>query len=179
MYSDADTTSSSDDTWVRFALDTVIAVANLCTSTFTQYNAGTDNYRLRINNSASIPSSVRRGATIRLTRRVYYGLYLNSSDSRWYLGYCSPTCTTANPIQPIAGPFNPVVSGSGTSGIRFTYYDVNGNVIAGNTAADRQSVARVSFVLRGQSRARINVSGMGKGFYTDSLRTDVAIRNRS
>jgi hypothetical protein len=180
FYSDPDTTNSGDDTWERFALDTVIAVPGLCNATYTQpSDAGSDSYRLRVNSSGpSISSSVRKGSTIRIHRRVKYQLYQNT-DGKWYLGYCSPTCTSTNPIQPIAGPFNPVVSGSGTSGIRFTYYDVNGNVIAGNTAAERQSVARISFVLRGQSRGQINVSGMGKGYYTDSLRTEVAIRNRT
>jgi len=181
IYSDPDTTNSGDDGWERFALDTVIAENAACNATYTQpADNGTPSYRLRINSSGpSMSSSIRRGATIRLTRRVKYQLYQSGTDGRWYLGYCSPTCTTTNPIQPIAGPFNPVVSGSGTSGIRFTYFDVNGSAIAGNTAADRASVARISFVLRGQSRGQINVAGMGKGYYTDSLRTDVALRNRS
>jgi type II secretory pathway pseudopilin PulG len=181
VYSDPDTTNSGDDTWERFALDTVIAENGACNTTYTQPSDNSNaSYRLRINSSGpSMTSFVRKGSTIRFTRRVKYQVYQSGTDSRWYLGYCSPTCTSTNPIQPIAGPFNPIVSGSGTSGIRFTYYDENGNVIAGNTASERASVARISFVLRGQSRGQINVAGMGKGYYTDSLRTEVALRNRS
>jgi len=107
-------------------------------------------------------------------RRVVYQIYQNSADNRWYLGFCTPTCTTANPLQPIAGPFNAYSSGSASSGLAFTYYDVNGSV-----TTTRSAVARISFIFRGQSRAQINIPGMGKGFYTDSLRTEVALRNRT
>ncbi len=181
LYNDTDTTTSTDDGWLSFTIDTLIASPALCNSTFTQTaDNATDSYQLKVSSSGpAIPTTtVRKGATIRFARRVWYGLYQNTADNRWYLGYCSPTCTTANPAQPVAGPFNPLAIGTGTSGVRFRYFDQNGTEITGNTAADRASVALITITLRGQTRGQINVSGMGKGFYTDSLRTDVALRNR-
>jgi hypothetical protein len=177
IYSDPDTLSATDDTWQSFTVDTLIVNNALCLNTSgltVPADNSTPSYQVRVSSSGpSMTTGIRRGSTVRFMRRAYYQIYL-AADGRSYLGFCSPTCTTANPLQPIAGPFNAFVAGNATSGFAFTYYDVNGNV-----TADRTQVARISFVLRAQSRARINIPGMGKGFYTDSLRTDVAIRNRT
>jgi hypothetical protein len=40
-------------------------------------------------------------------------------------------------------------------------------------------VSRISIVLRGQTRGYLNVSGLKKGVYMDSVRMDIAVRNRS
>jgi prepilin-type N-terminal cleavage/methylation domain-containing protein len=176
IYSDPDTASTSDDTWQSFAVDTLIAQNALCNMAYTQAaDASSPSYQVKVSTSGpSMATGLRRGSTVRFMRRVVYQIYQSSADNRWYLGFCTPTCTTTNPAQPIAGPFNAFSSGSASSGLAFTYYDANGNV-----TATRSEVARISFVFRAQSRARINIPGMGKGFYTDSLRTEVALRNRT
>ena len=177
IYSDPDTTTANDDAWQSFDVDTLITEGNnTCNMAYTGAgDVSTPSYQVKVSTSGpSMQTGLRRGSTIRFMRRVVYQIYQNSADNRWYLGFCTPTCTTANPAQPIAGPFNAFSSGSASSGLAFTYYDANGNV-----TATRSEVARISFIFRAQSRARINVPGMGKGFYTDSLRTEVALRNRT
>jgi hypothetical protein len=177
IFDDGDTTSSGDETWRKYGITAVDSVVGLCTF----FTNATDNakrsYRITVSTSGTtnIPTTVVRGAMLRFVRRAHYSLYHTSSSAPWYLGYCMGICTSSNPIQPIAGPFNAynAVAGSGTSGIRLTYFDSSGTATA-NTSL----VSRVSIVLRGQTRGQINVAGMGKGYYTDSLRTDVAVRNR-
>jgi prepilin-type N-terminal cleavage/methylation domain-containing protein len=183
MFGDPNPNSASDDYWTPpLTVDTLVAnyTATPCGSTFNHGTVTDAGWKLQISGSGTIPTAdVRQGSTLRFARSVWYGLYENPADHRYYLGYCSPTCTTANPAQAVAGPFNPPgVSGAGTSGLRFTYYDQNGTQITGTGTNDRASVALISVVLRAQSRGQINVSGMGKGFYLDSLRTEIALRNR-
>lgn len=176
MYSDPDTTSATDDTWETFKLDTLIDHNGSCNSIYANgSDAGVPSYDLKVSSSGSpISSAVRQGATIRIVRRVRYQIYQGADG--WYLGYCTPvsTCGSTGGLQPVAGPFYTGTGATANSVLRFTYYDINGNV----TATPAQ-VARISFVLIGRTRAQINISGMGKNYYTDSLRTDVAIRNRS
>jgi prepilin-type N-terminal cleavage/methylation domain-containing protein len=172
----ATTTAGSDDSWAARTVSAVADNVGGCTSPYTTAadNASTS-YTLSFA-SGTIPATVLRGAAIRFVRRAHYSLY-HSSDGLWYLGYCSLVCNTVtNPIQAIAGPFRAYdpTTGASTSGIRITYFDVNGN-----TTATAASVARISIVLRGDTRNDVYIEGMQRGVYRDSVRINVAIRNRS
>lgn len=176
IYSDPDTLSGSDDTWELFKLDTLIASVNACSTGSSVFTSGADanlvSYTVQVNSGGSpISSAVRQGATVRFARRVRYAVY--QGPDGWYLGYCAPTCASTA-LQPIAGPFYAAAGSTANSVLKFTYYDVNGSV-----TATANQVAQISFVLNGRTRVQINISGMGKDFYKDSLRTNVAIRNRS
>ncbi|HTJ23337.1 MAG TPA: hypothetical protein VL383_13125 [Gemmatimonadaceae bacterium] len=113
---------------------------------------------------------------MRFVRRAHYSLYRATSTSPWYLGYTCSACGTGATIQPIAGPFNGYtdVQTPDTSGIRFTYFDSTGAV-----ATLPAQVARINIVIRGHTRAYLNVPGLKQGIYYDSVRTDIAVRNRS
>jgi hypothetical protein len=123
----------------------------------------------------TISPTIVQGAPIRFVRRAYYSLYQSSNDNNWYLGYMCSSCGNTT-VSPIAGPFNAYdpTAGSGTSGIRITYFDSTGA-----TTASTGSVSRISIVLRGQTRGALNVSGLKRGVYMDSIRMNVALRNRS
>ena len=64
----------------------------------------------------------------------------------------------------------------GASGLLFSYYDSTGAALAAATASGPK-VARVKISVRGQAQ-QMDVSGMPKGTYDDSLVMDVGVRNR-
>lgn len=170
----------SDDDWLEgvVRLDVPLPSAT-CGGTYGDA-AVTDSYVLNLTNGIS-SSTVRQGAVVRFARDAHYSLYQSPPDvGPWYLGYCNRACDpSTNPISPIAGPFSAYFPASvlGVSGIRFSYYDNVGNEIMGSGGSDRARVSRISVVLRGKTRGYLNVDGLAKGQYQDSLRFDIALRN--
>jgi prepilin-type N-terminal cleavage/methylation domain-containing protein len=164
----ANTTSSTDDAWQPYEIVSVTAGSS-CNAA---YNAQ-PGYAVLM--KTTISPTIVQGAPIRFVRRAYYSLYQSSNDNNWYLGYMCSSCGNTT-VSPIAGPFNAYdpTAGSGTSGIRITYFDSTGA-----TTASTGSVSRISIVLRGQTRGALNVSGLKRGVYMDSIRMNVALRNRS
>lgn len=168
----SNTTSSADDAWRAYKVVSLATGSGTCDGT---YNAGAAGYLLTLDQAPK--NTVLTGAAIRFIRRAHYALYQSSNDRLWYLGYCATACDpTTNPISAIAGPFRPYVTTTSpdTSGIRFTYYDSTGTV----TATPSQ-VARISVIVRGQTKGYLNIVGMARGYYNDSLRVNIALRNRS
>lgn len=173
----ADTTTSTDDTWSAYPITAATTLAAGTCPINTGYVAAADAAKssFTVTLGSSVSGNIRVGAAVRFVRRAHYSLYQSTSDNLWYLGYCSLACGGGNTITAVAGPFNAyAASGAATSGIRFTYYDSTGA-----TATTGTNVARVNILLRGTSRGYVNIEGITKGYYVDSVRTDVAIRNRS
>jgi prepilin-type N-terminal cleavage/methylation domain-containing protein len=165
----ANTSSSGDDAWRPYQIATTSA-SGTCDAA---YNAPSAGYAVVM--TTPISGTVLPGAPIRFVRRAHYGLYQSGSDGNWYLGYSCVTCGSAT-VSPIAGPFMPYTASGGTdvSGIRITYFDSTGA-----TTAIPANVSRISIVLRGQTRSALRVSGLKQGVYMDSIRMNVALRNRS
>ena len=157
-------TSSSDDVWRSYTLQSASQAASACgTTPYTSAaDASTPSWIMAM--TSAVSGTIRQGAAIRIVRRAYYGLYQSSSDSRYYLGYCTPTCGT---IAPVAGPFD-------AGGLNMTYYDSLGTV-----TTIPASVSRISILLQGQTRHLLRIPGLKQGAYTDSVRVNVALRNRS
>lgn len=166
----ANTTSSGDDVWQPYVLSAdPVPGSGTCDAA---YNAQSSGYALVM--TSSISPTVLQGAPIRFVRHAHYSLYRSPNDNSWYLGYSCSACGTSS-VQPVAGPFLPYAAAGGNpSGIRITYFDSTGTATA-NTG----NVSRISIVLRGQTRSALNVSGLKQGVYMDSIRMNVALRNRS
>ena len=164
------TTSSGDDVWRAYEISSITPGGGTCAAA---YNAQSNGYSVAM--TQSISPTILQGAPIRFVRRAHYSLYQSGNDGNWYLGYSCSACGSTN-VSPIAGPFNAYdpTAGSGTSGIRITYFDSTGA-----TTATPANVSRISIVLRGQTRSALNVSGLKRGVYLDSIRLNVALRNRS
>ncbi|HWJ17057.1 MAG TPA: prepilin-type N-terminal cleavage/methylation domain-containing protein [Gemmatimonadaceae bacterium] len=162
--------SSGDDEWKAYEITTLTTGAANCAGA---YNAPSAGYALVA--TGSISPTILQGAPIRFVRRAHYSLYQSGNDGNWYLGYSCSSCGTTT-VQPIAGPFKAYTDAGGTdtSGIRITYFDSTG----ATTTATNQ-VSRISIVLRGQTRSALNVSGLKRGVYMDSIRMNIALRNRS
>lgn len=169
------TTSSFDDVWTPFKITSFVPSPGACPPpTYTQLaDALNASYTMVLDKNVSVTTQV--GAAMRFTRRAHYSLY-RANDQLWYLGYTCAACNTGTTIQPIAGPFNAFtdVTTPDTSGIRFTYFDSTGAITSNTT-----QVARINVVIRGRTRGYLNVPGLKRGYYMDSVRTDIAVRNRS
>ena len=164
-------TLSSDDTWQPYKVVSIAMGSGSCDGGFNAPSAAT----MTLDHSAT--GTTLDGAAIRFVRRAHYSLYKSTTDTTlWYLGYCTPACSNSNPIDPIAGPFQSYQSSTvnDSSGIRITYYDSTGV-----TTSTPSQVARINIVLRGQTKKYLNVQGMSRGVYRDSLSMNIALRNRS
>lgn len=183
VYNDSTQIGQSDDAWTLYQIKQVTAVTgnvnNGCPTAsglvqLSDLTASNPSYQIVTTSGPS--NNIDQGAGIRFFRRVHYSLY-KASDGQWYLGYydCktgrSPVC---NPIQAIAGPFQPYASpGNGTTGLSFVYYDSLGAV-----TAVPANVARISLVARGQGAGLVNLSGTGGTTFRDSLRIEIGLENR-
>lgn len=125
---------------------------------------------------APTSTGLRRGAPVRVLRRIRYSLY-RSSDSRWYLG--SRRCNAFGPsacgvIQPVSGPYAGYAA-AGQSGLSIRYYDEHHASLSSSTAGTQAS--RVELVVRARSDAWLHPSRAGLPF-RDSAAMSIALRNR-
>jgi prepilin-type N-terminal cleavage/methylation domain-containing protein len=130
--------------------------------------------------SSALPASVPVGAPIRFFRRVRYSLYQSASDNNWYLGYrdfVESRVPQWSSVQSVAGPLLPYAS-SGATGLRFTYRDSVGTALT--AIADAPRVRQIEIDARARTAMPVRTAGVRRGaggYYTDSLRTAVALRN--
>jgi type II secretory pathway pseudopilin PulG len=182
-----DSTSSAtarDDHWNKYgitAVDSVVGdVSTGCpaSSTYAQLAdlvTGNPSYVFTV--SPKQTKTILSGAPVRLFRRVRYSLF-KDTDAKWYLGYteCLPNQTPAcAAVRAVSGPFlkyNPA-GASEKSGLTFTYYDS-----MGVETTNRLAVARINVVVRGAPEFAMAVSEFVSKDFQDSLRFDIALRNR-
>ena len=167
VYENGATEAASDDHWEAYGITGPPTISNLpCATLVNGVDLATDRYSFPL--AKPLNADVETGNPVRFVRRTRYSLY-QATDGGWYLGYCSPACVGAP--QPIAGPFLP--AGGGTSGVSFSYTDVNGAV-----TAIPANIAQVSVVVRGKTEGLVDMGGYKNTQVGDSLRFSVAIRNR-
>jgi type II secretory pathway pseudopilin PulG len=184
VYNDSTSSATArDDKWDKHEIKVVTKVvgnvATGCpiTSLYTQLGdlvSGNPAFQLTFPVSQS--RRILSGAPVRIFRRVHYSLF-KDTDNKWYLGYydClkgrTPVC---NPIRAVSGPFEPYAApGVGTSGLTFTYYDSTGAV-----TTNRLKVARMNVVVRAVPEFSMTDNLYTASAFEDSLRFDIALRNR-
>lgn len=189
IWDDGPSTASNNDSWRTtagraYGITNVETVAGGCLAPYTSAgNAAASAYRLTVDGATPLRGTLVRGAALRVTRHVRYGLYQSPVDAQWYLGYREPLMPA---YQFVAGPFRPYRSGEADpSGLRFRYWNVAGAEIPSTglnitNAAVTSTVARVEITVRAASLAPLSLGGSaaGKTFY-DSLRVGVSFRNRN
>jgi hypothetical protein len=120
--------------------------------------------------ASAVPPATGRGAPVRVVRRVRYSIY-RAGDGKWYLGYrrCSGGCS---PIQPVSGPYD----SHGPPPLTFRYFTRNGAPLAGQgPSAD---VGRMEIVARAAYARPFRLPGMTAALTSDSIVTNVTLRNR-
>jgi hypothetical protein len=108
------------------------------------------------------------GAPLRFFRHARYEL-AQAADGEYYLAFsdCTPGC---NDPQPIAGPY--LAPDNNPPGMALSYLDQSGS-----PTTDPTQLRLIDIVLRSRSSTQVDMEGRTKGFYQDSLRTSIAVRN--
>jgi prepilin-type N-terminal cleavage/methylation domain-containing protein len=182
VYDDSTTTMAKDDRWVIRNISAVATstdpnkVCALATGMIQAGDLTVSNPGYLVSVTPDLPGTVAAGAAVRFFRRVRYSLY-KDVDGLWYLGFrdcvtgrvpvCSAMISAGGPFQPYAA------SAAKTSGLEFAYYDSLGAV-----TADPKLVARISMILRATGSTPIQLTGNVQTTFMDSMRIEVAIRNR-
>jgi prepilin-type N-terminal cleavage/methylation domain-containing protein len=175
-----DSRASASDTLIARQITAALGVGDCPMSSGFTTTAAEASRGITITLDAALPATVVTGSPVRFFRRVKYSLYNEPTDGEWYLGFRDYVPGRASPwsaIQPVAGPLLSYSSG-GASGLAFTYLDSAG--VAITSSANAQSVRRIDIVARARSATEMRSSGLSRasdGFYHDSLRTTVALRN--
>lgn len=122
--------------------------------------------------SDALPDTLSPGASIRFFRKAHYELK-QAADGDWYLAFgdClpgrSPACMEA---QPIAGPY--LAPDNDPPGLELRYFDASGVA-----TSDPTVLRRIDLALRSRSSTPVDMDGRAKGFYRDSLKASIALRN--
>lgn len=175
VFDDDSLAANSDDHWQKFAVGSVTAAVNTCPSGSGYFTATGDATKnsYTIGLSGNIAKWVTAGAPVRFYRPAHYSLY-KASDNRWYLGFCTYSCTGTNAISPVAGPFNAYSTTNSSSGLYMSYYNA-----AGTVTTTPSAVARIRIAIHGATQNPVNISGFSQKTVYDSMVTNVAIRNRT
>jgi prepilin-type N-terminal cleavage/methylation domain-containing protein len=123
----------------------------------------------KITLDAALPGTVVVGASIRFFRKARYEL-MQATDGDWYLGFRDCTTVACEDPQPIAGPY--LAGDNVPPGLQLAYFDATG---AATTSP--ATLSRIDITLRSQSSTVVDMDGRAKGFYKDSLKTSIALRN--
>jgi len=158
IFADADSTSSSDDTWVH--ADITGAQNEDCADG----TSGTEVRLANVTGGFAALGDVVTGAPVRTHETVTYRLY-NDGSGKWWLGVSQLVSGAWTSTSEVAGPLR------ASDGLDFDYYNSSG---AATTALD--SVAWIGMTVRGVSNQPIFVQGRPQGTYADSLSVRVALR---
>ena len=195
IYNDSNVVGNQDDRWQKFNLTAVHGDASACVGQIPSFttlsDAGKRRPVLELSDPAGLTDLVTGGpisrwigigAPVRLVKRVRYKLY-QESDGKWYLGFSEydKSLGEFGSLSPVSGPYESY-AGSGSTGLGFKFYDVDGTEIAaGADSAARTRIARIDLVARAKTSSAVRAAGIQGGVsqqYKDSLAASVMIRNR-
>ena len=175
IYDTKGTSKMADDVWVPYALTANVTSGASCptTSGLTSVS-GEVNTGYTFNISGALSGTIATGAAIRIFRPARYELY-QASDNNWYLGFKDYVATRSpawSNLAPVSGPYRAKVNSGAGSGMQLVYYDSTGAATT-NTLL----VRRIDVVMRAQSANAVNMQGLPRAKYSDSLATSIAVRN--
>jgi len=195
IYDDSSVVGNEDDYWKKYTLEKVHHSTTACVgpTAFTGIgDVGKQRPILEISDpdgrtdpvtGGPLSQYIDIGAPVRVMKQVRYALYQDASDKNWYLGFATlqKSTGTFTELSPVSGPYLPYAASG--SGLRFRYYDVDGNEIAsGADSTNRSKIARVDLVVRAKTSGNVRAAGIQNGAskqYADSLAVSVMLRNRN
>lgn len=175
LFDEGATSAASDDRWYHTAIATVSGRINACLHTvYLDSIADAGSVGWRVATTAPLPLTVTAGAVVRFTRPERFALYRSSGE--WMLGWSewSHGASAWNTIQPVAGPLLPYASGTSTSGLRITWFDSSGTVVAPALGVAARSA---TLSLGSTTRVAVRVDGIARGARRDSLTHRVVLRS--
>lgn len=155
IFIDNDPTLRTDDSWQTTYVSSTGSNSK-CTAAWGSYTLQ------KITLPSAALNGVQPGAPVRSFVWETYGVY-KDADGNWMLGRHEP----GQAPQPMVGPLVPRDSG----GVTFTYYDANNNI-----TTDPTQVNRIVITIRARGHAG---AAFSNGLYTDTLTTQVFLRNNS
>ena len=165
-----------DDRWLPYTLSSIASSSGTnCTAGLFVDPADPPASKPRwlVTLADTLPTTAVVGMPVRFLRHTRYSLYRpNASSDDWYLGYRELISGAWTSTEPIAGPFE--APGSPRTGIRFTYLDTLGQVLATPTP---QTLGRIDLSLRVRNVQRAATT-RDSIVLRDSLSVRVALRNR-
>lgn len=130
-------------------------------------------WKITLTNSLiTLPDTLAVGASVRFFRRATYELK-QAADGEWYLAFGDCNAARATPCTdpvPIAGPY--LAADNDPPGLQLEYFNASG--VATTTPS---ALRRIDITLRSQGTTPVDMDGRAKGFYRDSLKTSLAVRN--
>jgi hypothetical protein len=171
----------ADDAWHAARVLSATQLPGACDATPYVHpvaDAGRPAWRLVLDTVPPIPSTVRQGTLVRVTRLARFALY-RSSTGDTNLGWTDWNAAAGNwnVIQPVTGPFLPYNGGTpSASGVAMRASDSLGapTSIAPGLAAP----AAIAVITRAATTIGIRLDGIARGAHADSLRSAIALRNR-
>lgn len=171
IYDEGATNGVSDDSLDTYTVTSTPSSGSCPTTTgFTSTSTEASN-GVTLVLSGTLPTTVVQGATVRFFRHAHYSLY-QPTAGLWYLGYKDCPGAICGTIQPVSGPFLAATT-TDASGLRFVYRDSTGAV-----TTDTKKVARIDISMRARTKGTVSLPDAGTGYYGDSLKVSVAVRNR-
>lgn len=158
VFSDRDPMLSTDDRWLHLNV-TQVQSGNACPN-------NTPSLRVSVNPSINATDGVYAGSPVRGFELVEVRSYQDVSGADWLGLERYSKLSGWSTIQPVVGPLAP-------NGFRLAYYGVDGL-----PTADPAQVARVAITVVGQTPEPVRLTNGTMGYVTDSLVTQVAVRNR-
>lgn len=173
IYDTQNTPALKDDAWRPLELSANAAPGATCpvtTGLTTSTDTVTGGWTFSL--SQAMSGTITTGSAIRIFRPARYQLY-QAADNNWYLGF-SDYVRTRTPawstLQPVSGPY--AAGGTTAAGVQFAYFDSTG--AATNNI---YLVRRIDLVLRALTPNAVNMPGLPRAQYRDSLSTTIAVRN--
>lgn len=158
IFDDFSPSSSQDDRWIH---------ANVAGSTTgTNCPGATPSIDVVISGASATLDSVVAGNPVRSFEVVEMLRYPDGSGNHWIGMRQYGKDDVPGTVQPMVGPL-------ATGGLKFTFFDANGNATDNVTA-----VARVGIEVVGRTAQPVRTSTGGLDHVVDTLQTHVTLRNR-
>ncbi len=168
---------TSDDQWLVASVGSLAWVPNGCSGSPLLDPVRDVGHRARAVSIAAWmgpPATViPLGAVVRFTRRLRVLVYNSSGKDYLGLSDWDPALSRWSVLQPASGPY---VAGAGTPGIQFRVADSLGSIVPYGASLPGAALLEMSVWTR--SATRVRIPGMPSGFRAESLRANVALRNR-
>lgn len=180
IYDDGWFPGNGDDSWSEHTItawslrNSTAADRCLPTTGYTTALDAADSYRINV--TPALPGTIVQGAPVRFVKTVRYRLY-QAADTEWYIGFQDSTAAGWSATYPVSGPHRAYSATAGESGLTFAYFDNTGTALSTATYANRLLVARIDVGVRGRTDAVIEMPGIPRDQYADSLTTTVGLRN--
>lgn len=159
VFADGNPNIISDDRWLHVDVTDVQGPGNNCPG-------NTPSMAVQINPPIAVTSGVFSGAPVRGFEMVEVLSYPDASGTQWLGARRYSKNSSWSSVQPVAGPLQ-------AGGFQLAYFDSTGFA-----TANPRLVSRIDITVIGRTSQPVTLNDGALGYLTDTLTTQVALRNR-